>query len=42
MVDVERPDLEKLSPAVRAYIEALEAELDRLRRKGRSRRGAAP
>jgi DNA gyrase subunit A len=42
MVDVARPDLDNLSPAVRAYIEALEAELDRLRRKGRSRREAAP
>jgi DNA gyrase subunit A len=41
MVDLERPDLDKLSPAVRAYIEALEAELDRLRGKDRSRRGAA-
>ena len=42
MVDVERPDLDKLSPAVQAYIKALEAELDRLRRKGHSRRDAAP
>jgi hypothetical protein len=27
----ERPDLNQLDPAVRAYIESLEAELDRLR-----------
>jgi DNA gyrase subunit A len=30
-VNVERPDLSHVDPAVRAYIEALEAELDRLR-----------
>jgi DNA gyrase subunit A len=43
-MDIERPDLDTLDPAVRAYIEALEAELERLRR-GRSRPGrdtAAP
>jgi DNA gyrase subunit A len=39
---IERPDLDKLDPAVRAYIEALEAELDHLRRDaGRPRRSGA-
>ena len=27
MMNIERPDLDKLDPAVRTYIEALEAEL---------------
>jgi DNA gyrase/topoisomerase IV subunit A len=30
-IEVERPDLNQTDPAVRAYIEALEAELERLR-----------
>ena len=43
MTNAERPDLDKLDPSVRAYIEALEAELDRLRRSGgRPRRSAEP
>jgi DNA gyrase subunit A len=38
-VNIERPDLDRLDPEVRAYIEALEAELERLRQRGeRSRR----
>ena len=41
-MSVERPDLDKLDPAVRAYIKDLEAELDRLRRsRGQPRRSAA-
>jgi DNA gyrase subunit A len=41
-MNVERPDLDKLDPAVRAYIEALDAELDHLRRDaGRPRRSGA-
>ena len=35
MTNIERPDLDKLDPAVRAYIESLEAELERLRQRGR-------
>src|SRR5512137_1437833 len=30
-MDIERPDLSQLEPAVRAYIESLETKLDRLR-----------
>ena len=37
-MNIERPDLDTLAPTVRAYIEALEAELDRLRRSGGRRR----
>lgn len=41
-MNVERPDLDTLDPDVRAYIEALEAELDRLRRgRNQPRREAA-
>jgi DNA gyrase subunit A len=32
---IERPDLSQVDPAVRVYVEALEAELDRLRRRER-------
>jgi DNA gyrase subunit A len=35
MMNVERPDLDKLDPGVRAYIESLEAELKRLRQRGK-------
>jgi DNA gyrase/topoisomerase IV subunit A len=35
MMSIERPDLDALDPAVRAYIESLEAELERLRQHGR-------
>ena len=35
MTNIERPDLDKLDPAVRAYIESLEAELERLHQRGR-------
>ncbi len=42
-MNIERPDLDKLDPAVRAYIEALEAELERLGQgQRRERRSAAP
>ena len=42
-MNIERPDLDKLDPAVRTYIEALEAELERLRQgRRRPRRSAAP
>ena len=41
-MSIERPNLDELDPAVRAYIEALEDELDRLRRKGHPRRNATP
>lgn len=42
-MNIERPDLDKLDPAVRAYVEALEGELERLRQgKRRPRRSAAP
>ncbi len=41
-MNAERTDLDKLDSVVRAYIEDLEAELDRLRRsKGQSRRSTA-
>ncbi len=37
MLNIERPDLSQIDPAVRVYIEALEAELDRLlNTKGRA------
>jgi DNA gyrase subunit A len=40
-MDIERPDLSRLDPDVRAYIENLEAELDRLRDgPGRAETGA--
>ena len=39
MTNIERPDLDKLDPAVRAYIESLEAELERLRQHKRQERG---
>lgn len=42
MANMERPDLDELAPAVRAYIEFLEAELERLRQRGEhSRRSEA-
>jgi DNA gyrase subunit A len=42
-MEIERPNLENVDPAVRAYVEALEAELERLRRgKRRSRSSASP
>jgi len=42
-MNIERPDLDTLDPTIRAYVEALEAELDRLRRsEGRPQRSAAP
>lgn len=31
-MDIQRPDLQEVDPTVRAYIEALEAEIDRLRK----------
>lgn len=36
-MDIERPDLQEVDPNVRAYIEALEAEIDRLRKRTTSR-----
>jgi DNA gyrase subunit A len=42
MTNIERPDLDKLDPAVRVYIEALEAELERLRQGRRRPPSAAP
>lgn len=39
MIEQDRPDLSRVDPSIRAYIEALEAELGRLQRK---RREAAP
>jgi DNA gyrase subunit A len=42
MTNIERPNLDELDPAVRAYIESLEAELERLRQRGkRPRRSEA-
>jgi DNA gyrase/topoisomerase IV subunit A len=41
-MEIERPDLDTVGPAARAYIEALEAEIERLRQGGKaSRRNAA-
>ena len=34
-MDIERPNLSQLDPAVRAYIEQIEAELERLRCQSR-------
>ncbi|MCP4540045.1 MAG: hypothetical protein GY832_23150 [Chloroflexi bacterium] len=43
MNNIERPNLDKLEPAVREYIETLEAELERLRQsQRRPRRSAEP
>ena len=43
MINIERPNLDQLDPAVRDYIESLEAELERLRQgKRRPRSSAAP
>jgi DNA gyrase subunit A len=39
---LERPNLDTIDPAVRAYIEALETELERLRQGKRDRAGASP
>jgi DNA gyrase subunit A len=41
MTNIERPNLDQVDPAVREYVEALEAELERLR-QGRRRSSAAP
>ncbi len=35
MTDIERPDLSRVDPHIKTYIEALEAELDRLQKKKR-------
>ena len=42
MINIERPNLDQQDPAVRAYIEALEAELERLRQGRRRPRSVAP
>ncbi len=43
MNNIERPDLDNLDPAVREYIQALEAEVERLRQgQRRPKRSAAP
>lgn len=40
-MDIERPNLDTVDPAVRAYVEALEAELERLRQGKRRPRSSA-
>ncbi len=40
-MDIERPDLSRLAPNVQAYIESLEAELDRLREQGQAETSSA-